>query len=122
MLVVPPPQFPRRRARAKTLAAPAVPINRIASVTVQSDLQTVDILFSPGTAVTAVNGPDDNFFINYSGGQTASPTATIVTPTHVRLFLFDPIDAPADWQSNDEFLSFASGTFAGPYAGNVVFA
>jgi hypothetical protein len=71
----------------------------------------------------AVNNPDDNFFVNYSGGQTAGPTGTIVSPTHVRIVLSDAIDAPATWEvdSADLFV-FATGTFAGPNGGDVIFA
>ena len=49
-------------------------------------------------------------------------TATVVGPTQLRLVLVDVIDAPATWEvDSDDTFNFASGTFAGPYAGDVVF-
>ena len=82
----------------------------------------MDILFTPGTVVTAVNNPDDNFYVNYSGGQTAGNVATIVSPIHVRIVLTDVVDAPATWEVDDvDTFEFASGVFAGPMTGNVAF-
>ena len=62
----------RRRRRSASVATPVPPaINAIASVTVQEDFRTIDIVFTAGTHVTAVNAADDNFFVNYSGEQTS---------------------------------------------------
>ena len=120
MLITPLPTHKRRRNQFG--APPSSPINTIASVTVQEDLRTTDILFTPGTVVTGMNLPSDNFFVNYSGGQTNGPGATIVGPTQVRIVLNDAIDSPATWEvdSDDGFI-FASGEFAGPHFGDVVF-
>ena len=90
MLTIPPTPFRKHRGPAKrksAVPAPPAPINTIASVTVQEDLRTIDIFFTPGTQVTAVNEPDDNFFVNYSGGQTSGSTVTIVNPAQVRIVL-----------------------------------
>src|SRR3954469_9820889 len=123
---LPPIIFPaKRRVHHKRRSAPVAtpaPINTITSVTIQGDLRTIDIFFTPGTVVTAVNNPDDNFFVNYSGGQTAGPVGTIVGPTQVRIVLSDAIDAPATWEVDDVGLfSFVSGTFGGPSGGDVEF-
>ena len=113
----------RRKRRSATIATPVPPpINTIASVTVQEDLRTIDIFFTPGTHVTAVNEPDDNFFVNYSGEQTSGSTVTIVNPAQVRIMLSDAIDSPATWEvDSEELFTFASGTFGGPNDGDVVF-
>ena len=121
MIEIPIPKSKRRRPRRKRTTPPA-PIDMIASITVQEDLRTLDIFFTPGTHVTAVNDPDDNFFVNYSGGQTSGSTVTIVNPAQVRIVLSDAIDSPATWEvdSADLFM-FATGTFGGPTTGDVVF-
>ena len=124
MLIIPPPaQVRKRRGRSKTRTAPpAPPIDQIASVTVQPDGRTIDIFLTPGSVVTAVNEPGDNFFINYSGGQTSGSNATIVSPTHVRIVLSDAIDPPATWEVDSaDLFTFASGTFGGSMGGDVVF-
>ena len=113
---------PRVRRKRRSSPTPPPVINAITSVTIQNDGVTVDILFSLGTTVTNVNNPDDNFFINYSGGQTAGNIATIISPNHVRIVLSDMVDAPATWEVDDvDTFEFATGTFAGPMAGDVVF-
>lgn len=119
MLIVPLPTHKRRRVQ---FGAPPAQINTIASVLVHEDLRTTDIFFTPGTVVTGMNLPSDNFFVNYSGGQTNGPGATIVGPTLVRIVLNDAIDSPATWEvdSPDAF-TFASGEFAGPNSGDVLF-
>ena len=92
-------------------------------MTVQEDLRTIDIFFTPGTVVTAVNEPDDNFFVNYSGGQTSGSTVTIVNPAQVRIVLSDAIDSPATWEvDSTDLFTFATGEFAGPNFGDVVFS
>src|SRR5256885_8418894 len=122
MLIIPPQPFRKGRANARPSASTAPPINTIASVTIQSDHVTVDIFFTPGTTVTGVVNPEDNFFVNYSGGQTAG-NATIVSPVQVRIVLVDVIDAPATWEVDDSGLFvFAEGAFGGPHDGDVGFA
>ncbi|HEX3357101.1 MAG TPA: hypothetical protein VHS31_09035 [Tepidisphaeraceae bacterium] len=125
MLIIPPPKFRKHRGQIKTKTAPPappVPINTITSVVVREDQVTTEIFFSPGTVVTAVNDPDDNFFVNYPGGQTASNTAQIVGPAWVRLVLSDQIDPPSTWEvDSQELFVFASGVFAGPNTGDVIF-
>ena len=122
---LPPIIFPAKRRvhrKRRTQSAASLPINTIARVTVQPDGRTIDIFFTPGTVVTAVNDPDDNFFVNYSGGQTAGSTWSIVNPAQVRIVLSDAIDSPATWEVDSEDLfTCASGTFAGPNTGDVVF-
>ena len=124
MLIDPPALFRKRRGRvkSKTPVVPPAPVNAIASVRVLEDLRTTDIFFTPGTVVTGMNLPSDNFFVNYSGGQTNGPGATVVGPMLVRIVLNDAIDSPATWEvdSSDAF-TFASGEFAGPNSGDVVF-
>ena len=120
MLIIPLPTHKRRRAQ---FGAPPAPINRIASVTVQSDRVTIDIHFTPGTVVTGMDEPSDDFFVNYSGGQTNGNSATVVTPTQLRIVLVDVIDSPATWEvDGDDPFQFSTGTFAGPNGGDVVFA
>ncbi|HEX3357332.1 MAG TPA: hypothetical protein VHS31_10215 [Tepidisphaeraceae bacterium] len=123
MLSIPAPIFRKRRGRPKSVAAaPATPINRITSVVLREDQVTVEILFSPGTVVTGVNDPDNNFFVNYPGGQTASNTAQIVGPAWVRLVLSDQIDPPSTWEVDSvDLFTFETGVFAGPNGGDVVF-
>ena len=122
MINIPTIPFIAKRRKSSAPVTPPPPINTIASVTVQEDLRTIDIFFTPGTAVTGVNEPDDNFFVNYSGGQTAGSTWSIVNPAQVRIVLSDAIDSPATWEVDSEDLFiFATGTFAGPMGGDVVF-
>jgi hypothetical protein len=123
MINIPTIPFIAKRRKSSAPVTPPPPINTIASVTIQNDGVTCDIVFTAGTVVTAVNNPDDNFFVNYSGGQTAGPIATIVSPVHVRIVLSDAVDSPATWEVDDvAWCDFASGTFAGPNNGDVIFA
>jgi hypothetical protein len=117
------PQFRKRQGRVKSKAAPpSDPINMITSVVLSEDQQTIAVLFSPGTVVTAVNNPDDNFYVNYPEGQTAANFAEIIQPGWVRMVLSDMINAPATWEVDDAAVfSFETGTFAGPFAGDVIF-
>jgi hypothetical protein len=123
MLIPHPPVRVRKRPpKARPAAQVPAPINTIVRVTIQEDLKTIDIFFTPGTHVTAVNEPGDNFFVNYSGGQTSGSNSTIVNPAQVRIVLSDVIDAPATWEVDSaDLFTFASGTFAGPNGGDVVF-
>ena len=89
------PKFRKRQPKSKPATQAAAPIDQIARVTVQPDGKTIDIFFTPGSVVTAVNEPGDNFFVNYSGGQTSGSTVTIVSPAQVRIVLSDVIDSPA---------------------------
>jgi hypothetical protein len=124
MLTVPPGPFrkSRRRQKYKVTTAPAAPINMITSVIVSEDQQTMTVLFTEGTVVTAVGAPDSKFLVNYPDGVTSSNFAEIVSPTQVRLVLWDQIDPPATWEVADVTLfTFETGVFAGPTTGDVIF-
>ena len=122
MLIPVSSQFRKRQPTPKAAPRSPAPIDQIASVTIQNDGKTIDIFLTPGSVVTAVNEPDDNFFVNYSGGQTSGSTVTIVSPTQVRIVLSDVIDSPATWEvDSPDLFTFATGTFGGPTGGDVVF-
>jgi hypothetical protein len=122
MLSIPPPIFRKRRGRIKAKAAPpAPPINMIDTVFIEEDDHTIDVLFTAGTEVTAVDEPG-GFIVNDPGGQKAASDVDIVGPSHVR-FVFSPhVNFPATWEVNSpDLFTFASGAFAGPNSGDVIF-
>ncbi len=109
-----PLRFRKRRGRVKAKTTPpAPPINMITSVIVSEDQQTITILFSPGTVVTAVGAPDSKFTVTYPDGVTSSNSAEILQPGWVRLVLWDQIDPPATWQLRmmRRVFTFESGAF-----------
>jgi hypothetical protein len=111
-----------RRKRRTQATAPPPPINTIDRVTVQSDGKTLDLYFTAGTVLTGVGDVNNGFFVNYSGGQTSAPTASVLGPAHIRMILSDAIDDPSTWEVEDpDLFSFATGVFAGPFSGDVVF-
>ena len=88
----------------------------------QPDGVTLDIFFTAGTVVTAVGDFNNDFFVNYPGGQTTGNFPNIVGPNHVRVVLDDAIAPPSTWQVADPgVFSFGMGAFTGPYAGDVIF-
>jgi hypothetical protein len=122
MLINPSIPFRGRRGRIADASPPAPPINAIDTVFIEEDSHTIDVLFTAGTEVTAVNDPSDYFFVNDPGGKKAASDVDIVGPSHVR-FVFSPhVNFPATWEVDSaDLFTFASGVFAGPNSGDVIF-